>query len=553
MSKHILFLSDIPPRVGTNCNEGLHKQLNAYLYGTRVVSLEVLLARLTTFFYNYNQKRRGGAEESWKTKTHSLHSVPFTEYRQLDGVHSMAELAEVVQAPTSSPSSSAVEDHQDMLICAMSNIHSRSILFRPLEILLHCKFSGFSLPLPLSEENQDISQFLSDMSLEEEPEKLPFLDAVTQQSTYISGLDDNTAFDNFYKNSFAHDASQARAIHTAILIELEQHPEQYMRFYTFDSSFNESVREKQLNYASTSGINSACAAIATVIKSVVIYVCSSSPQRFHVVIPVLQSDTECLLNKFPLFLIPSFDKGQLLFSCTRFKEHTVAESGSTMDPDTYSNLTNKCACGKGRKTTTPSCISSRCPCIKSSLPCTEQCNCQLCNNENGRKFHLSQKVKGCRCGENHKTEDSLYCVTSLCSCRKFGFSCNDDPACSCKHCKNPGGSKTDLECPPKKRQATERLVLLQKSAGKLPDMNSEQFFKNTGQQIRQSIWNDRENLLLISLMSLVQITKHHISTQTVANLYNTYAEQVREIRKKSLHQVLYKMRHLNDNRSVCNF
>jgi hypothetical protein len=373
MSKHISFISNIPPGVGTNSNEGLHKQINAYLYGTRVVSLEVLLARLTTFFYNYNQKRKGGAEESWKTRTHSLHSVLFTEYAQLDGVHSMTDLAEIVQAPTSVPSSSVVEDHQDMLICAMSNIHSRSILWKPLEIMLHCKFSGFSLPMPLSEKSEDRSQFLTDISLEEEPQRLEFLDAVARQSMYISAREDNVAFANFYKNNFVQEACQVQAIHTALLSEIELQPEQYSCFYPFDSSFQENVKKKQLNFASASGINSACAAIAAVIKSIVIFVCPSSTERFHVVIPVLQSDTNCLLNKYPLFLIPCYENGQLLFICTKFQESCVSEFDSAMETDNYSSLTTKCSCGKGRKTTTSSCINSRCPCIKSSLPCTEKC------------------------------------------------------------------------------------------------------------------------------------------------------------------------------------
>jgi hypothetical protein len=57
---------------GTNNNENLHKQLNCLLYGTRVISLEVLLARLTTFFFEYNRRKQGGGEEAWKTKIHGM-------------------------------------------------------------------------------------------------------------------------------------------------------------------------------------------------------------------------------------------------------------------------------------------------------------------------------------------------------------------------------------------------------------------------------------------------------------------------------------------------
>jgi hypothetical protein len=508
-----------------------------------------MLARLTTFFYNYNQKRKGGLEESWKTMIHSLHSVPFTEYEHLDGINSMAELVSVVQAPTSCPLLSSVEAHQETLACAMSNIYSRSILYIPLEIMLHCKFTGFSLPLPLADVQQDIPQFLTDMSLEEESRRIPFLEAVVEQAKYISGCEDNTTFANFFKECFANEFSPAEALEAAVLKELELHPELYSGFYAFKSTFHDHVCKKQLDLASASGINSACAAISAVLKSVMIYVCPYSSQKFHVMTPVLQSESESLLNKYPMFLIPYYDKGQLLFTCTKYKTSTSADSVSTMSFKNDPNMTTKCACGKGRKTTTCSCTNSRCPCMKSSSPCSELCHCQLCNNTNGRKFQLAHKTKQCRCGENAKVEDK-YCVSSLCSCRKFGFSCNDSPACSCKHCCNPDGSRTNSPCPPRKRQATERLML-QKGAGKLPDMNSEQFFNTTRQKCLQSIWNDRENLLLRSLLNFVQITKHHVSPKLVANLYNTYAEKVCEIRKKSTYQVLFKIRHLNANRSVC--
>lgn len=197
--------------------------------------------------------------------------------------------------------------------------------------------------------------------------------------------------------------------------------------------------------------------------------------------------------------------------------------------------------------------SSRCPCANANLACGEQCHCRLCDNSNGRKFKTLAKFKPCRCGENCQIAGQRFCISSQCNCRKFGHSCTESPICQCKKCDNEAGSKIDTDCPPKKRQATERLELLQKSAGKLPDMNSVQFFKRTGQAIKQSIWSQKENLLLMSLIDYVQLTERHVLVKTVANLYNSYVDRLSQVRRKTTYQILYKIRHLNNNRNVCNY
>lgn len=82
---------------------------------------------------------------------------------------------------------------------------------------------------------------------------------------------------------------------------------------------------------------------------------------------------------------------------------------------------------------------------------------------------------------------------------------------------------------------------------------SVQFFKKTGQRIVQSIWSVKENLLLKSLIDHVQLSERHVSVKTVANVYNTYVDQLSQVRRKTTYQVMYKIRHLNRNRNVCNY
>jgi hypothetical protein len=152
--------SGIPSGIGTNANENIHKQLNEMLYGTRVVSLEVLLARLTTFFYQYNRNKRGGNEEAWKTKIHCSHNMPFTNYDQLDGVNGTITVEST--ETMSPPLATAVQLYQDNLFSVLSNIKSRSIMYDPLEILLHCSFKGFTFPLAFSDNDLEISSHFFD-------------------------------------------------------------------------------------------------------------------------------------------------------------------------------------------------------------------------------------------------------------------------------------------------------------------------------------------------------------------------------------------------------
>jgi hypothetical protein len=113
------------------------------------LSLEVLLARLTTFFYNFNRKKLGNAEEPWKIHIHLAHNAPFMDYGQLDGVCRDERMSSVMlPAVQSTPALEHVQSYQEVLGSVMKNIESKSILYDPLEILLHCQFKGFSFPPP---------------------------------------------------------------------------------------------------------------------------------------------------------------------------------------------------------------------------------------------------------------------------------------------------------------------------------------------------------------------------------------------------------------------
>lgn len=50
----------------------------------------------------------------------------------------------------------------------------------------------------------------------------------------------------------------------------------------------------------------------------------------------------------------------------------------------------------------------------------------------------------------------------------------------------------------------------------------------------------------MSLIDYVQLSERHVSVKTVANLYNSFADQLSQVRKKTTYQVMYTIRHLNN-------
>jgi hypothetical protein len=532
------------------------QHLNAFLYGTRVISLELLLARLTTFFYYYNRNKQGGAIESWRCDVHTEHCSPFTTYQDIDGVTSSSSLTQNTPSVIQSAlHTQIVERHQDVLLSVMLNMHTRSLLYKPLEILLHCQYKGFSYPPPMNEPyEEDVPLFLSNLSLKVSPCKQDVIQAMQIQAEYASLKEDNTAFKSHLDKVFSISSSKVNDLNHAVKIEMMSYPERYTNLYSSNTGLDDLLVDMQIK--SSSDVNAVCLALSGALKSVIVYLYPYSTKKFHVAVPPLIQDSDHLINRYPLFVHVCYDKGEIYFSCTEsLPEKRDYSSGSDDEHLHENSLTKsslKCSCGKGRKTTTASCTGSRCPCSKAGRACEEQCTCQLCDNNNGIKCWSDQKLRACRCGENSQTLEKKFCVSSSCSCRKFGLSCNDSPACFCLQCGNSAGARDVLKCPPRKRVITERQIVLQKSSGKLTDMSSETFFRRTGQKLVQSVWNDRECLLLMSLTQYLKEVEHHVSVKYMTGIFNSYSGTLSEIRSKSLHQILYKMRHVDSCRNVCN-
>lgn len=489
--------------------------------------------------------------ESWKCDVHKTHCDHFTMCEDLDGVNSSYSPTEstlrVVQPVLNMKT---VKTHQDVLFSVLSNINSKSLLYKPLEILVHCQFKGFSFP-PLQEHEENPLP-LSIISLKVSSIQQNVISAMQNQALYVSLKEDNIAFKLYLDEMISVCSSKDDALSQAVKKEMILYPKLYHKFFSFNTGLNDFLAKMQIQTASE--LNAVCLALAGALKSVVVFLFPTSSEVFHVAVPPLAQNCNRLINVYPLFVNVSYDDGEYYFCSTESASEKRDYSSSSDDepvPDPQPKTFMKCSCGKGRKTTSASCTRSRCPCTKVGQPCGQQCACQLCENNNGRRFVTNQKVVKCRCGEDNQMPEKTFCVSSLCNCRKFGLSCSESPVCSCRQCDNSVGKGHVSKCPPRKRVVTPRHNLLQNSSGKLPDMNSETFFRHTAQKLVQSIWNDWECLLLMSLTRYLKEEEHHVSVRYITDLFNTYSDTMSQIRTKSRHQILYKMRHVDSCRKVC--
>jgi hypothetical protein len=98
---------------------------------------------------------------------------------------------------------------------------------------------------------------------------------------------------------------------------------------------------------------------------------------------------------------------------------------------------------------------------------------------------------------------------------------------------------------------TQRTSGIQKSSGKLKCLSSSRFFVETNQKLVQSIWTERESLLLGVVIQVVQLADCYLSVKTIVEIFNTYGANFSDIRPKTQSQVAFKMSHLKKYKSIC--
>ena len=174
--------------------------------------------------------------------------------------------------------------------------------------------------------------------------------------------------------------------------------------------------------------------------------------------------------------------------------------------------------------------SQQCSCLSSGSMCSRFCQCyNCCNplNSNAKVTPLSLHER-CRCGRGRKKGESNRpsCCDcpgerkSKCPCLKSGISCSRD--CQCLDCSNPHNetSKRNVVSAgptniPKKRKRSNPDPYNRKGDTK--------YLISQGFDVTAGRWNDLETLLLLVVYEVLEISDLHGVSHNIVTLYNFVA------------------------------
>ena len=169
--------------------------------------------------------------------------------------------------------------------------------------------------------------------------------------------------------------------------------------------------------------------------------------------------------------------------------------------------------------------SQQCSCLSSGSMCSRFCQCyNCCNplNSNSKLTPLSLHER-CRCGRGRKKGESNRpsCCDcpgerkSKCPCLKSGISCSRD--CQCLDCSNPHNetSKRNVVSAgptniPKKRKRSNPDPYNRKGGTK--------YLISQGFDVTAGRWNDLETLLLLVVNEVLEISDLHGVSQNILTL-----------------------------------
>jgi hypothetical protein len=555
-TKHSECLSNIPVGIGTMGNENLHKQINAIFHGVRSVGLEVLLARLTTFFYMHNQRIRGLQTERWHSEIQQ-HQIVMFDYKNFEGLGLCPRQSDDVY-PTQPACSmnntciSSMVQYAETLFKVLDNIQISTLKHHPIELLLYCTYTNFVQPKHEDETGETADVILKDFQLQWTSEDKSFSDAIIEQALYTAKLEGNEDFHAYI--------DQSNLLSTSVLVvkvrdELRRDRARYSSAFFSSEQFDTYLNSTSLTVDSHAAMTAFTLAASVVLRSTIVLIANSKERKIQTIIPPLQSQLKSLQNNCPLFLLWT-SRSRNAFNCTTTSKTESMDIDTKQNEDddylvlVHADPNQRCCCGSCRKGVNESCTSQRCPCANKEMLCSEYCKCQQCANPHGKRFIPSKKEKGCRCGVN-SVDGKQFCVSTQCPCMKFGYSCDAVPSCSCKNCCNVNGKK-ECASSSSKMTLTQRESDTIKSSGKLRCISSKTFFEETDQKLIMSIWTDREALLLAIVIQCVQTADMHLSVKKIAELFNLYSNNFTGVRKKTQSQITFKMRYLRKYRRICN-
>jgi hypothetical protein len=525
--KHSVCMSAIPVGVGTHMNERLHAKIRSSQHDIKLMSLQMQVALLQTLFYRQNQKIRPNCDQRALVDLQSKYNQnpPVLSFDQGFGIMPGNIMVAVTPPNFTDITSSDIETAKTML-CLLKNVVPSSLNYQSVEILCCCPFLDPSVLNVSADPGKEstMHNLISDLGLEVLMQSHDCTEVLNREVENAQKLKDNEQYiehGNYILSQSWNDL---------IAEELNMNNDEYCQSFSSDDVFSAyKLKLKDSTCIPDMSLNCTMHIYANILRSTVILLSpSSSPiQTIH--------PTSALQNKHPIIIATL---KQAYFALQKKTGAYNIDSDATLL--TNENTDVSCTCGKGRASSKLSCMENgRCPCVKQNKSCVN-CKCVSCGNKSGGRFTKElAKSRSCRCGEGSTDGSTEHCSSLRCECIKRGYSCMVAPVCRCKNCGNEHGAMEKEKINPK-RELSERNAL-GCSAKKARTSTSAMMTENN-LKMRQSIWSDRETILLHYCQRRIKNISNRMDTKMIHNMFNTLKENVDEtIRAKSLVQVTYKL------------
>ena len=164
-----------------------------------------------------------------------------------------------------------------------------------------------------------------------------------------------------------------------------------------------------------------------------------------------------------------------------------------------------------------------------------------------KKSNLSKEA--CRCNYSATDDDDVIKCTNIkgrrrtrCPCFKSGLECNSD--CKCRNCGN-GKKQTDTPKPDGGKRLPRKKSYRQ--------LRTSKYMAGTGSSLNQGHWTELETIVLIILSNTLRRTGLPLTDQSYHSFYELLFNHIHNqglqdklpIRKKSVKQVSFKLKHLD--------
>ena len=158
------------------------------------------------------------------------------------------------------------------------------------------------------------------------------------------------------------------------------------------------------------------------------------------------------------------------------------------------------------------------------------------------EFRKSNRKSQCKCGINDKEKDKNRCCPNeqyetRCPCFKKNTKCSTD--CLCKNCNNPYGKKSYISLKKRRRQAHQLQVV---------NLRNREFLSKRNESISKGAWSVMESVVLRKVTDFVKTKKSSIDVKDIHQAYSEIVEVIESnnlalpIGHKSITSILYKTR-----------